>query len=241
MDDIYAICRAEAEAHARAEYPREAVGLVVSVGGKPRYLPGRNMSAEADRFSLHPDDYADAEDMGQIVAVVHSHPNAGPEPSRFDVASHSARNQTWWIVGLPAGDKGPALWHEMSALGELPLEGRTFVHGAVDCYTLIRDYYKRERGVVLPDFVREDGWWNRGQNLYVDNFHAVGFVPVDAPQEGDVLLLRITASPNPCHGAIWLPGDVILHHLPGRLSCREVYGRAYRERTTHILRYVGHE
>ncbi|CAN7418409.1 C40 family peptidase [Pseudomonas sp. LjRoot277] len=235
MSEVFNKCRTDAEAHARAEYPRESVGLVVSVRGKPSYVLCRNQSEEPDHFILHPEDYVAAEDLGDIVAVVHSHPDAGPEPSLHDIASHAVGRMAWWIVGLK---DGAATWQEMPAAGEMPLEGRVFVHGVIDCYTLIRDYYRQERGVTLMDFYRKDDWWHSGENLYVENFTKAGFVEVDTPSNGDVILMAI-GSPTPCHGAIWLDGDVLLHHLYSRLSCREVYGAAYRERTTHILRYIG--
>jgi proteasome lid subunit RPN8/RPN11 len=234
MSEVFNKCRADAEAHARVEYPRESVGLVVSVRGKPSYVPCRNQSEEPDHFILHPEDYAAAEDMGDIITVVHSHPDAGPEPSLHDIASHAASRMTWWIVGLK---DGAATWHEMPAACEMPLEGRVFVHGVIDCYTLVRDYYRQELGITLPDFHRKDDWWHNGENLYVDNFARTGFVPVDTPEQGDLIVMAI-GSPTPCHGAIWLDGDVLLHHLYGRLSCKEVYGRAYRECTTHIMRYT---
>jgi len=233
MSKLFEKCRADAEAHALAEYPRESCGLVVSVRGKPSYVPCRNQSDEPDRFILHPEDYAAAEDLGDIVAVVHSHPDAGPEPSQHDIASHAASRMTWWIVGLK---DGAATLHEMPAAGEMPLEGRVFVHGVIDCYTLVRDYYRQVLGIILPDFHRKDDWWHNGENLYVDNFERAGFVPVATPEPGDLIVMAI-GSPTPCHGAIWLEGDVLLHHLYGRLSCKEVYGRAYRECTTHIMRY----
>ena len=235
MSDLFNKCRADAEAHARSDYPREAVGLIVSVRGKPAYAPCRNQSEEPDRFILHPEDYVAAEGKGDIVAIVHSHPDAGPEPSLHDIASHAASRMAWWIVGLK---DGVATWHEMPAAGEMPLEGRVFVHGAFDCYTLIRDYYRQERDIDLLDFYRPDAWWHNGGNLYVDNFTKAGFVEVDTPINGDVIVMAI-GSPTPCHGAIWLDGDVLLHHLYGRLSCREVYAASYRECTTHILRYNG--
>lgn len=235
MSDLFSKCRADAEAHARSDYPRESVGLVVSVRGKPVYMPCRNLSEEADHFILNPEDYAIAEDKGDIAVVVHSHPDTGAEPSLHDVASHAASRLAWWIVGLKDDETS---WHEMPAAGEMPLESRVFVHGVIDCYTLIRDYYRQVRGVELPDFYRQDDWWHNGGNLYVENFAKAGFVEASSLKNGDVILMAI-GSQTPCHGAIWLDGDVLLHHLYGRLSCKEVYGRAYRECTTHILRYKG--
>lgn len=221
-------CRIDALAHADAMHPLESCGLVVDVSGKRRYVPCRNASLSSDAFVLHPDDYMAAEDMGRIVAVVHSHPDADATPSMADAIAHAAGCAEWWVIG------GGEI-HIMPRPG-LALLGRVFEHGVLDCYTLIRDYYMQKRGVVLPDFLRSDEWWRRGENLYTDHFAEAGFVETDALQDGDVLLMAI-GSPVPNHGAIWLDGDVILHHLYGRLSCTEHYAGSYRSRTTHKLRY----
>ena len=74
-------------AHAEAEYPNECCGLVVQNGRKQRYVPCRNLAPEpTEQFSLSPEDYAEAEDSGDIVAIVHSHPDATTQPSQLDLA-----------------------------------------------------------------------------------------------------------------------------------------------------------
>ncbi|WP_341774611.1 C40 family peptidase [Burkholderia diffusa] len=74
-------------AHALAEYPRESCGLIVGTAAGDVYLPGRNIaSPPMEQFALAPEDYADAEDMGEILALVHSHPNGAAQPSMGDRA-----------------------------------------------------------------------------------------------------------------------------------------------------------
>lgn len=232
-----ALC--DALAHARAEYPRESCGLMVQVGRKRLYVPCRNAAdSGTDQFVILPEDYLAASEQGEVVGVAHSHPGASGQPSVTDVASHAANGHHWTIIGLPYGPDGEPDIVELPPAGLLPLEGRVFRHCIADCYTLIRDYYKQVRDIVLPDFYRPEDWWSKGLDLYVENFGKAGFVPVDSPQNGDVVLMSIL-SPVSNHGAIWLEGDIMLHHLTNRLSCKEVYGRYYRERTTHFLRYAG--
>lgn len=223
-----------AEAHAAAAFPREACGLVVVVKGRERFHPCRNAAFGDDHFIITPEDYAAAEDTGEVVGVFHSHCQMGPEPSEADLVGCEKSGLPWHIFALPT-----KRWHSWQPTGyRAPLIGRRFQHGVLDCYALIRDWYAQERGITLLDFERTDNWWHRGQNLYLDNFGKAGFVVAESPQHGDVLLLQMS-SPVPNHAGIWLEGDMILHHLHGRLSSRDVWGEFYRRNTVRVLRYAG--
>jgi proteasome lid subunit RPN8/RPN11 len=82
-------------AHALAESPNEACGLVVMRDGvAERYVPGRNAAASPYRFELDiPPETWFLEDEGYELAVFHSHLSSPPRPSRTDVEN----------VGLWAG------------------------------------------------------------------------------------------------------------------------------------------
>ncbi|MDE8343584.1 MAG: Mov34/MPN/PAD-1 family protein, partial [Acidocella sp.] len=56
--------RTAAALHAQTQSPREACGLVVIRHGKEVYYPCRNISEQADRFVMSPEDYAAAEAHG---------------------------------------------------------------------------------------------------------------------------------------------------------------------------------
>jgi proteasome lid subunit RPN8/RPN11 len=75
-------------AHAEAEAPNEACGLLLLKDGvAERYVPGRNAAASPYRFELELDDPEMwfAEDDGYELAVFHSHLSAPARPSRTDV------------------------------------------------------------------------------------------------------------------------------------------------------------
>lgn len=227
--------RALAIAHAKRESPREACGLLIVERGVERYLPCQNLATGTDHFVLDPLDYDRAEQRGEIVGLVHSHPNAFPTPSQADLVSCEASGLPWYIVGLPTEQ-----WHDMTPSGYVaPLVGREWSHGVLDCYAIIRDYYRIERGIELPDFVRHDEWWHLGQNLYLDHFEEAGFreVPFEQISDGDVVLFQMR-SPVPNHAAIYLNGNIILHHLTNRLSSRDVFGEWYRRQVRKVLRHV---
>jgi [CysO sulfur-carrier protein]-S-L-cysteine hydrolase len=92
---IPAEIRAELTAHARAEAPNEACGLIVLRDGRAeRYVRGRNTLESPYRFQLEVDpDTWFIEDEGFELAVFHSHPETAPRPSRTDIEN----------VGLWAG------------------------------------------------------------------------------------------------------------------------------------------
>lgn len=236
MIEISDTLREAIYAHAGAQAPRECCGLVVKPHGGELldYVPCGNVApAGEDRFSVDPMDFALAEERGEVIAVVHSHPNASANPSMADRVGCERSGLPWLVMGWPSGvvkQLQPEGW-------QAPYTQRTFCHGVLDCYTLIQDWYWRELSIELPDFEREDTWWEKGQDLYMQNFAAAGFVQVSGlPQRHDVVLMQVL-SDKANHGAVFVGGGNILHHLYGRLSCHDVYGGYWERHTLALLRH----
>lgn len=225
--------------HAQAEFPREACGLVVIVKGKERFWPCRNISEYAgDQFIMAPEDYAAAERAGEITGVFHSHVNLPADPSDADRAACEATQVPWYILGLPSMG-----WAEIEPCGfEAPLVGRVHVWGSMDCWTIVKDWYKRERGIELINLPRAPNFWLRGENILGDNYRRAGFVDVQegSPLEvGDVIMMQTGDSDFPNHVALYIGDDQILHHAEHRLSSRDVYGGWYKKHTVKVVRYEG--
>lgn len=235
--------------HAEASYPRESCGLMIVVKGKEQYFPCTNTAVGSEHFIISPEDFANAEDKGEVVAVVHSHPDTSADPSEADKVSCEASGLPWHIVSVHL-ENGVPVAQELKTFNpagyEAPLIGREFFHGVLDCYTLIRDWYRIEQGIHLPDFQRSDDWWNDGSSdLYTEGFPKAGFERMPhgtEPVRGDVILMQIRSQNGvPNHAAIYLGDGLILHHLHGRLSSRDIYGGYWQEVTRHILRYKNDE
>ena len=229
-----------AQRHAMEEYPNEACGAVTAQG----YVPLRNRHPDP----LHNFDcMEDAEPLlisGALLGLLHTHPDGPEGPSQTDIAQQIATGVPWGItLCTGAASAPPYFWGDGIPLP--PVEGRPFRHGPSgtdgkgDCYAVIRDWYLTELGVRLPEAPRHDNWWEAGGDLYRDNFLSAGFVVVnrEAPCRGDVFLMQVLAK-VPNHGAIYLGGGMILHHLPKRLSRIEP-SINWNGHVCERIRYVG--
>ena len=166
--------------------------------------------------------------------MVHSHPFANPAPSQADRVGVESSGLPWLIVNPQTGAHTLTLPTGYRA----PLLGREFSYGVLDCLALVSDWYA-ERGIVLPRCDRmEWNWWEHGKNLFVENFARAGFEPIPLAdvREGDAFLMQIH-SPVPNHCAVYLGNNLMLQHITGKLSSRDVYGGYWMKHTTHALRH----
>jgi len=225
----------EIRAHVSAEYPNEACGLIVETGIGQRFIPCRNVAEKpADTFTLSPDDYLSAAELGEVIMVIHSHPDVVQlVPSEMDRIQCDHSGVEWGIMSWPDGD-----FCTISPRGDRELAGRRWVLGHADCWSLIMDYYRMEHGIIVRNYSVDREWWVDGkENLYDDNWQAEGFVEIDASgmRSGDMIMMRVQA-PVTNHAAIYLGDNIMVHHMFGNLSARVPYGKYYRDRTVRVVR-----
>lgn len=233
-------------AHANECHPKEACGVIV---GK-EYIPCNNVSPDDNQFEIDIIDLVGAEKEGKIKAYVHSHSGYGEastKPSQLDMLQMGLHGLPWVIAnGVDVDLYQPVDY-------KVPLIGRDYYHGTLDCYSLVKDYYQRELGITLNDYKRDDAWWESADSkpLYLDNFKKEGFVEVDNVQKHDLILCRLGRTEHINHALIFIGDGVlksertedvisdclVLHHPYNQMSLREMYGDQWQRRAAIIIRH----
>lgn len=211
--------------HAAEAAPQECCGLLIAEGRAQVYLPCKNVAGNpAEAFEIDAGDWVAAESRGEILAVVHSHPQGEPCLSNDDRHIQVAHGLPWLLaVNGEVRQFRPLL----------RLRGRVFEYGKADCSVLLVDAYHLA-GIELADYARAD------MDADADNLLAhgmgVGFVQVhDDMQPGDVVVT--THRGKPSHVALYIGNNELLHHAYDQLSRREPYGEYWRNQTHSVWRH----
>lgn len=249
--------------HAEEGYPNEICGVVVIAHEdlKERYIRCTNLSTDkSSEFKMCPVSFVEAEAVGDVVGIVHSHPDWTTVPSAHDLAVMSVNRELelmvdpeskpipWHIVSWPEGD-----YRQVIPEVHEGLLGKPFVHGVWDCWATCEAYYKKYHGIEFTSFQREDLWWEDkdAKSLYEEFYEGAGFYQVNDLQPGDMVVMQIGRSYHPNHAGIYLGeapnfegksfhgNTLMLHHLYGKKSEVIVYGGQWHQRTRLILRHKG--
>lgn len=229
-------------------YPNEACGLVYSDDkGKPHFVECKNASISPQHhFLIDPNEYLQVCELGEVVACWHTHCETEPVASSAD--KQGCKNtQVPWLIGaiFKDGDKfnfkGLTLV-EVDDGFEMPLLGRPYSFGVFDCFSLMRDYYKRELDIELPELPRCERVWTSEPDYMAKmaekRFDLVRMPEGATPQIGDLFFIQ-TGLEGADHIGIYLGDDRILHQMRDRLSRRDIYGGSYWQE--HTLSHWRHK
>ena len=228
---------AKAIVHAKEQDPKQACGLLVVVKGKETYFACKNIAEDPkDMFIIDPEDWAKAEDTGEVTAVIHSHPVTSPELSMADKVACEKTKLKWYVV-----QPNLEQWVEYEPCGyKAPLIGRKWVWGVNDCWSLCRDYYKEHLGIELKDWDRPTSSDAFLKDPSFDrSFADTGFRelrPDEELKKNDLLLMSMR-SQGLNHIGLYLGDQLLLHHLQNRLSSRDLLDEWLLKCTGKRIRY----
>ena len=137
----------------------------------------------------------------------------------------------------------PAAWET----GGAPYEGRPFQLGRFDCYSLVREWMARERGIAmepLTDSAERLANQLLTDGAFVTNPEIARWERVVIPQAGDGILFAMTQDDDHTPGAanhagVYLGDGRFLHHFANRLSCAVTLDAFWRARVAAFMRWKG--
>lgn len=235
---VHADASAEIAALSREAEPREACGLIVQVERQQVVRGAENVSPTPDlSFVIPAETWREAEALGEVVAIWHSHPIGPPRLSPMDRAAMGKLGKPWVLYD---GSSGEVYTYHPGPPGDQPLIGRPWRWGTLDCFSLARDYYRLTFGIDFPDFTRPAKWPPAEPDFLLNSAMVLGFYEVapTALAVHDVLLIRVMAE-QPNHIGIYTGENTFLHHATGRASASDQYAARWRRQTAHVMRWGG--
>lgn len=121
------------------------------------------------------------------------------------------------------------------------LEGKMFNLGQQDCFSAVRDFFKLNFDIDMPNVARPNDWEADKDDLIGKWYKKCGFEKLDVeenwpPRPADLLVCTLGGS-VPNHLVIYLGGNEIFHHKLMMLSSREVMRPAWKRYTAYMLRH----
>lgn len=224
----------EMQDHFKKEYPNEACGIIGIVKGKKHYFPCKNIAESGEEFVMSSSDYFTIKQKADILAIVHSHPDAECTPSKYDINACNALGIPYYIFSYPGMD----LHIQEPVKNFNPLIGREYKFGERDCFEAMRDWLASEKIHIPPRAPFEDDWWEKGLNYFTEEIITKwGFQKVNTPQKNDLLIFQVTQN-VPDHCGVYIGNDMFFHHAEKRLSCRESLLPFWAKKIVGIYRYV---
>lgn len=231
--------------YAKLKYPEEACGFFV----EGKFIACNNKAKDKlNDFKIDSRIYLKYE--GKIEAIVHSHAKY-PHVSKKDMISQITSNIPWGMLSLNDSlvPQCYVFWGDQ--LPPQNLIGRPFIYGVYDCFSLCRDYL-RHKGIIVPDWPRENFFWANTDKegkpkeakqeiqLGLDTvYKAAGLISISKEQlqVGDFVIGKLQSTVlNHC--GIYIGNGLVLHHVYGKLSCKEPIYR-YDKIFEKYLRYQG--
>jgi len=225
--------------YAKEQAPDEACGLLAIIKGKETFWPCKNLAeGKFEFFILDPDDWAECEDQGEILGVIHSHPTGPATPSDNDKAACEYLGFPYYIYSIehdhweffePSGWKAPSLI------------GRKFIWGKYDCWSIVTDWYEQNLQIKIPYLKRTKKIKDFSDNPYFEKaLKDRNFIKQNTNNNlkvGDILLFQ-TITGNLDHVALYIGDMMILNHNLRSLSCREPFNLAYQQQLRGVYRYA---
>ena len=92
--------KAKAFEHSKKCYPHESCGMLIKKNKNNIFCPCKNIAIGHPELSfiIDPNDWAKYEDEGEVIGIIHSHPNGEFKFSEADIASCNHLDVDFYLV-----------------------------------------------------------------------------------------------------------------------------------------------
>lgn len=215
--------------HTFKEQPKECCGLIVQKDENCTSFPCKNDSNEPNKFRVNCSDYLKCSFCGDIKALYHSHFNS-PDFSLYDKQQAKINNLKYILYFVPDNKFNifdPLIDNLSNYIG------RKYQIGVQDCFTLVRDYYKKELNKEIFNYERDENWKNISPLIDLC-YKKEGFKEVNDLKKHDIILFKFRRDFSE-HCAVYLGDNLMLHQPVNGLSKIEPIDR-YKRYINHIIR-----
>jgi len=201
----------QAVEYCRSQLPYEACGIFTD----DEFIPYENVAEDRlTSFRIEEDLYSNDE----VKCIIHSH-NDSPACSYRDKENQQNMGIPYGIINF----KDEITKHVIffgDTLEIEPLKGRPYFWAAFDCLTLVRDYYRINYDILLPDPPKKWGFWEDDIPMFegfLKDSKQIHIIELHEAEEGDILLYN-SVGKYINHCGILLDGGLALHQFVNRLS-----------------------
>jgi len=237
------------KAHAEENRKQESCGFVLSEG----IVRCANVSENpASHFTISPFEYLKTSRQEKIKAVYHSHVSAKNFFSDEDKKMSRGHNLPFVLYHL--GSKS-FLCFDPKKERIVDID-KKFELGKRDCYTLVKDYYKKLGVKVSGNNDLGEKWLKKNPYLIQDLFDLnqtaldLGvndpertvvekeWTGMDMLKKHDVIVFEMIKGDGPCHVGVYLGDGIMYHHPRNRFPTTEALSPVVQRKIYKVYRHT---
>lgn len=219
--------------------PNETCGFIVEENNEFKCIPTTNIAKNKQiNFEISGIDFLNIKSKYNIIAIYHSHTNDFEDFSEQDKKCAEAMNCD--LVLYFIRDDIFKVYEPLNKKNNKYI-GRYFELGKYDCFSLVKDFYEKEKKIIL----------NYDKNIYSQNLESMNVenealkfyeknnlkqVSINEIKSHDILLMDSFILNKAKHFAIYLGNDKILHQPLFGFSKIDNYCNFYKRHTAYAFR-----
>lgn len=219
--------------HLHSVYPKEGCGIVYSDGSNIFWTSINNVSDNQREFVLDKNEYLRYYLRYKILCIVHSHPDSPESPSSWDIENCNAVGIPYIIYSIPTNN----FYVLEPDLPIKPLLKRNYCFGYLDCFELIRDYYKTKGINLKYRGYWSNNWWEGDKDWFSDEHLKTYKMTRITSLEPDCFLTFQIGSRKANHCGVYTSNGNFIHHPTNRLSVEEPLSGIWKKTLRGIYRY----